>query len=172
MTSHIVRRVITGTSTHGTSHFSSDEACPVTLVTPLFSSADIWTLAARPADPRAGDASSGTVVLEPPPTGLVVRKVIFPPDKVWKGSADYEAALAAAGGADSHAGADASDGMHVTHTVDIAYVISGEIVAVLEDGEKTLHAGDSLIQRGTKHAWSNRTDSDAVLLFTQVSTLA
>ena len=172
MTSHIVRRVITATGPQGRSHFSSDEACPVTLVTPLFSSADIWTLATRPADPVADDASGGTVVLEPPPTGLLVRKVIFPPDETWKGNADYEAALAAASGADSHAGADATDGMHVTRTVDIAYVISGEIVAVLEEGEKTLHAGDSLIQRGTKHAWSNRSDRDAVLLFTQVSTLA
>jgi hypothetical protein len=138
----------------------------------MFSAADIWTVASSPADPRVGDASSGAVVLEPPPTGLVVRKAIFHPDKVWKESADYEAALAAAGGADAHAGGEASDGMHVTRTVDIAYVISGEIVAILEDGETTLREGDSLIQRGTKHAWSNRTDRDAVVLFTQVSTVA
>lgn len=172
MTMPMVRRVITASNSQGRSHFSSDEACPATLVTPMFSAADIWTIAARPADVRAEDASSGAVVLEPPPTGLVVRKAIFHPDRLWKESADYELALAAAGGAGSHVGSEASDGMHITHTVDVAYVISGEIVAILEDGEKTLREGDSLIQRGTRHAWSNRTDRDAVVLFTQVSTLA
>lgn len=170
MTAPRVRRVITANDPQGRSHFSSDEACQATLVTPMFSAADIWTIAARPADVRRDDASTGSVVLEPPPLGLVVRKAIFHPDRAWKGSADYEAALAAASGADAHTDDHSSEGMHLTQTVDIAYVIEGEIVAILQDGETTLRAGDSLIQRGTRHAWSNRTDRDAVVLFTQVST--
>lgn len=32
----------------------------------------------------------------------------------------------------------------------------GEITAVLDDGETVLRAGDVLVQRGTNHAWSNR----------------
>lgn len=35
-------------------------------------------------------------------------------------------------------------------------IISGEIYAVTETGETLLRPGDCLVQRGTKHAWSNR----------------
>jgi quercetin dioxygenase-like cupin family protein len=42
---------------------------------------------------------------------------------------------------------------------------SGEIVAMMDEGEALLKAGDVLIQRGTNHAWSNRTDEPAYLAF-------
>jgi uncharacterized cupin superfamily protein len=44
-------------------------------------------------------------------------------------------------------------------------VLSGEIVAMMDEGEALLKAGDVLIQRGTNHAWSNRTDEPAYLAF-------
>jgi quercetin dioxygenase-like cupin family protein len=59
--------------------------------------------------------------------------------------------------------------MHKTDTVDYAIVISGEIYAVMEKGEVLLHPGDSLIQRGTNHAWSNRTEQPCVVAFVMVS---
>jgi len=52
-------------------------------------------------------------------------------------------------------------GMHKTRTVDYCIVFSGEIWAVLDEGEVLLRAGDCLVQRGTHHAWSNRTDEPA-----------
>jgi quercetin dioxygenase-like cupin family protein len=47
-------------------------------------------------------------------------------------------------------------GMHRTDTVDVVTVVSGELHAILETGEIVLRAGDSIVQRGTMHAWSNR----------------
>jgi uncharacterized cupin superfamily protein len=44
-------------------------------------------------------------------------------------------------------------------------VLSGEIFAVLDEQEVLLRAGDVLIQQGTNHAWSNRTDKPAVIAF-------
>ena len=44
-------------------------------------------------------------------------------------------------------------------------VLSGEITALMDDGEVLLKAGDVLIQRGTNHAWSNRTAEPAVVAF-------
>ena len=44
-------------------------------------------------------------------------------------------------------------------SVDYAIVLSGEIHALMDEGEVLLKAGDVLIQRGTNHAWSNRTDA-------------
>jgi quercetin dioxygenase-like cupin family protein len=35
----------------------------------------------------------------------------------------------------------------------------------MDEGETLLRAGDVLIQRGTNHAWSNRTEEPAVLAF-------
>ena len=56
-------------------------------------------------------------------------------------------------------------GMHKTSTVDYAIVLSGEIYALMDEGEVLLAAGDVLIQRGTNHAWSNRTDAPAYVAF-------
>ena len=55
--------------------------------------------------------------------------------------------------------------MHQTDTVDYAIVLEGEIVAVLEEAETVLKAGDILIQRGTNHAWSNRSGTSCKVAF-------
>jgi uncharacterized cupin superfamily protein len=48
--------------------------------------------------------------------------------------------------------------MHITDTVDYAIILFGEMYAVMEEGETLMKAGDVLVQRGTNHAWSNRSD--------------
>jgi mannose-6-phosphate isomerase-like protein (cupin superfamily) len=55
--------------------------------------------------------------------------------------------------------------MHRTKTLDYVVVIEGEIVLVLDDAELTLNAGDVVVQRGTDHAWENRTDKVARAVF-------
>ena len=56
-------------------------------------------------------------------------------------------------------------GFHKTNSVDYAIVLSGEIYALMDEGEVLLRAGDVLVQRGTHHAWSNRSDEPARLAF-------
>lgn len=46
--------------------------------------------------------------------------------------------------------------MHRTRTLDYVVVIQGEIVLLLDDSEVTLRQGDVVVQRGTDHAWENR----------------
>ena len=53
--------------------------------------------------------------------------------------------------------------MHKTSTVDYLIVLKGEIWAVLETGEVCLKPGDIMIQRGTNHSWSVRTDEPCLL---------
>lgn len=55
--------------------------------------------------------------------------------------------------------------MHKTSSVDYAIVLSGEIWAILEEGEALMRAGDVLIQRATSHSWSNRSDSPCIVAF-------
>jgi uncharacterized cupin superfamily protein len=55
--------------------------------------------------------------------------------------------------------------MHRTETVDYGIVVSGEITLVLDKGEANLKAGDVVIQRGTNHAWANRSGKPCRMLF-------
>ena len=58
--------------------------------------------------------------------------------------------------------------MHRTETVDYSYCLEGEIYMVLDDSELLIKAGDAVVQRGTNHAWSNRSDSVCKMLFVLV----
>jgi uncharacterized cupin superfamily protein len=55
--------------------------------------------------------------------------------------------------------------MQKTRTLEFALVIEGEITLVLDTGEATLRAGDTVVQRGTNHAWSNRSDAPCIVAF-------
>ena len=46
--------------------------------------------------------------------------------------------------------------MHRTETIDYVIVIEGEIEMDMDDSTVKLKAGDIMIQRGTNHAWANR----------------
>ena len=58
--------------------------------------------------------------------------------------------------------------MHRTQTIDYVVVIDGEIVLILEDSEVNLTKGDVVVQRGTNHAWENRSDRVALAAFFHV----
>jgi quercetin dioxygenase-like cupin family protein len=55
--------------------------------------------------------------------------------------------------------------MHKTKTVDYGLVLEGEIWLVLDDSEVLCRQGDIIIQRGTNHAWANRSDADCAVAF-------
>jgi uncharacterized cupin superfamily protein len=58
--------------------------------------------------------------------------------------------------------------MHRTETIDYGLVLEGEIFLLLDDSEAHLRAGDVVIQRGTLHAWENRSDRLARMAFVLV----
>jgi mannose-6-phosphate isomerase-like protein (cupin superfamily) len=55
--------------------------------------------------------------------------------------------------------------MHRTRTLDYVVVIEGELVLILDDSEVILKAGDVVVQRGTGHAWENRSGTIARAAF-------
>jgi uncharacterized cupin superfamily protein len=55
--------------------------------------------------------------------------------------------------------------MHRTRTLDYAVVIEGEVVLILEDSEVPLKKSDVVVQRGTNHAWENRSDKITRMVF-------
>lgn len=59
--------------------------------------------------------------------------------------------------------------MHRTRTLDYVVVIEGEAVLILDDSEVFLNKGDVVVQRGTDHAWENRSDKVARLAFFHIT---
>ena len=59
--------------------------------------------------------------------------------------------------------------MHRTRTLDYVVVIEGELVLILDDSEVTLKPGDVVVQRGTDHAWENRSSTIARAAFFHVN---
>jgi mannose-6-phosphate isomerase-like protein (cupin superfamily) len=163
------RVVTTGLGPDGRSTVASDDNTITRAVTPTFTVADVWQTDSVPPRVDAPSTLDGTVALDPPKGGVLVRLVSFPPDSEWQTGSGYEDAMAAIGGADSHHGDDEIAGLHATDTIDVVTVVEGEIYAVLQDKEVRLTVGDSLVQQGTKHAWSNRTDKPATIVATMVS---
>jgi quercetin dioxygenase-like cupin family protein len=55
--------------------------------------------------------------------------------------------------------------MHRTETIDYVIVLEGEIEMDMDDSTVKLKAGDVMVQRGTNHAWSNRSNARARVAF-------
>src|SRR5882757_3438604 len=58
--------------------------------------------------------------------------------------------------------------MHRTETVDYVIVIEGEIEMDMDNSTVKLKQGDILVQRGTNHAWANRSNQHARVAFVLV----
>ena len=107
--------------------------------------------------------------IEPPVDGSVCRYVTIPPDASWMGTIDEDkvrAFFAAMGSPD--ACRYSYDAPHPylqrTETLDYVYVLEGEVTLILDVEEVHLQEGDSVVQRGAQHAWSNRTDKPCTLI--------
>ena len=59
--------------------------------------------------------------------------------------------------------------MHRTQTLDYVVVIEGQAVLILDDTEMVLSQGDVVVQRGTDHAWENRSDQVTRLAFFHIA---
>lgn len=131
---------------------------------------EIWSTDATPAlIDNGADPTDRPLVLSPPASGSLIRVVDIPPDSVQNQLSEEQAAAAFAEIGQAHAGTGKSDSrhklMHRTETLDYGIVTEGEVWLVLDDSEVRLQRGDVVIQRGTNHAWSNRTESMARMVF-------
>lgn len=158
------RRVVSGLNAEGKSVIMVDEISPVRMALPAFVANDVWRAETLPTTFEA-DALGTTLELDPPPGGITVRLVTFVPDS-WIDREGYDKTIEQFHGADYKAsGGGLAIGMHKMTTVDVDTVISGELWCVFDSGEETLlKQGDTIINRGTVHAWSNRTDQPATVV--------
>jgi uncharacterized cupin superfamily protein len=106
--------------------------------------------------------------IEPPANGSVLRVVTFPPDASWQGKVgarEVAAFFSSMGspGASTYSPQAPHPYMQKTRSLEFGIVLEGEIVLMLDTQEVKLKAGDFVVQRGTNHAWSNRSNIPAVV---------
>ena len=168
-----IRRVVTGHDAAGRSIIWQDGPAPQTLEPlPQVRLSELWETGSPADNSGERDAALRANRIEPHhPAGTIFRVVEFPPDRVTA-DADMGAAFEEMGSGAAHDAASDTPGMHRTQTTDYAIVLEGEIWAVMEAGETCLRAGGVLVQRGTNHAWSNRSDKPALVAFVLIGAAA
>lgn len=138
---------------------------------PGFASARMWVTDRTPVPLKnLRESLRLPHTLEPPPGGSVCRVVTFPPEASYRGrigAKEVQAYFATMGspGASTYSPTAPHPYMQKTCTLDFALVIEGEITLVLDTEEVHLTAGDTVVQRGTNHAWSNRSSRPCVIAF-------
>ena len=101
------------------------------------------TFAGHAVPAPAGDPTDGMTEFFPPADGTTFIVGVFPPYGTVP--------------------------MHLTDSTDYGSLINGNVWLIMEDGsEIELQPGDSVIQTGGLHAWENRADAPATMLFVMV----
>lgn len=167
-----IRRIVTADDANGRSRIAEDapaKAVRTVSERPGYRSVNVWRTEAAPAPINAPDTvEQHQGILPPGNGGSILRIIDFPPELADPAERKRQI-QATFGGMFSDAHHDkregAHPGMHRTHTVDYAILLEGEIWAVMDEGETLMRAGDVLIQRGTNHAWANRSNRTARIAF-------
>jgi mannose-6-phosphate isomerase-like protein (cupin superfamily) len=93
------------------------------------SGCDLWLEETVPVDfsDQSDPIADYSVQMWPPTGGVIIRTI------TWQPGFSYP--------------------MHRSDTVDVMFVISGQLELIVEDGSAVLGPGDCIVQRGTTHAW-------------------
>jgi len=126
------RRAVTGVDSSGKSVIISDGPVPeaARFSTPgKASGCDLWLEETVPVDflDQSDPIADYSVQMWPPIGGVIIRTI------TWQPGFSYP--------------------MHRSDTVDVMFVISGQLELIVEDGSAVLGPGDCIVQRGTSHAW-------------------
>ena len=172
---HQIRRVLTGHDEKGRAVVVSDGPAPSVHINKAeqdWFSVDIWRTHEMPAKivTKTEEPTAGPRRQMPTANGTVLRINSFPPEseavramtpadslRVFEGLGNPKAATFGKGGRHPM--------MHRTESVDYALILSGEITMLLDDEEVLLKAGDVVVQCGTNHAWSNRSNAPCTIAF-------
>ena len=143
----VTRRIVTGHTPDRRSVVLTDAPVPHVRALPGARFDEVWSVASAPAvlglAPITEPTSISPQIALGTGFGNLIRMIEFLP--------------ASSGGKRSP--------MHRTRTIDYGIVLEGEIVLILSDSEVLLRAGDIVIQRGTDHAWENRSETPAKIVF-------
>lgn len=165
-----VRRLVTGDDEQGLSMVVEDKPA-ANIVRPIpgcqeAALINLWQTKTMPVQfSTLEDLSQLQIPLAPNKNGINFRFVNFPPDADYLHLVTQQEQRAQAweklstNQNESLQKKSPHPLMHRTKTIDFGIVLSGEIYLVLDKEERLMREGDVVIQRGTNHAWSNRSSS-------------
>lgn len=164
------RRIVVTDREAGKSCLVSDSPSPAVHTDPArpgYASQRMWVTDGTPAK-IVLETLHLPYTIQPPRNGSVLRIDTFPSDAGWRGkvgAAEVKAFFSAVGSpeASTYSPHAPHPYMQKMRTLDFCIVLEGEIMLVLDTQEVALKAGDFVVQRGTNHAWSNRSEKPAVV---------
>ncbi len=158
--STMIRRVVTGHDASGKAVVIADGQPPTKRDMPAIEQALLWVTRKTPAsNAGSADDSKTEIGIPPPANGSIFRVIDFKPE-----TGAHAAPAHTPEGVQTPKDAR-HPGMHRTRSIDYAIVMEGEIDMLLDDSEVHLKAGDVVIQRGTYHAWANRSGKNCRIFF-------
>lgn len=165
-----IRRVVTGHDKNGRATVIMDSDATSILQRPNrpgVTLTNLWQVDSTPAQmERSDDPVEGPLILHPPKNGSIFRIVQFDPeDPEVLAKLDGKAAFAEMGAASNVVEDARHPFMHRTDSVDYAVILTGEIYMMMDDEDYLLKAGDTVVQQGTNHAWSNRGTEPCLIAF-------
>ncbi|MEK8046878.1 cupin domain-containing protein [Ideonella margarita] len=169
-----IQRVVTGHDSEGKAIVSSHGPLPTVVEIAAIPGTvfhEVWSTSATPAALDNGaDPTTAALMLPPPPHGSRMRFVDIPPDTedfLAHGAKKMKTAFSQIGDetASTVQAASPHPLMHRTESIDYGVVIEGEMTLMLDDSEVQLKPGSVVIQRGTNHAWANRSGKPCRMLF-------
>lgn len=171
----VIRRIVTGHDANGRAIVLEDRTAPSIRHNPAHHghvSVELWKTEGAPVAVTAAEAdpTTGPKQIHPPRHGTVFRISEIPPEteEMRNMGPEQVAEVFKAFGNDNISTFGKTQRhpfMHRTESVDYAVVLEGEVYLVLDDSEVLVSAGDVVIQRGTNHAWSNRSGQPARMLY-------
>ncbi|RAX43722.1 hypothetical protein DQ354_19235 [Arthrobacter sp. AQ5-06] len=167
------KRIVVGPDAEGRSAVLDTEQTNVQEEEGFFWRATLWGTQETPADNSVeGDRSLDVKTREPFPNGMICRAVEIPPDhqdadKHREVFADLNKKVGQRFEA-TEAESARHPTMHRTETLDSITCVIGEIYLVTDVEEVLMTPGDTVIIRGTNHAWSNRSNSSCLLVGTMI----
>jgi len=133
---------------------------------------EVWNTRETPAkiDRRSSEPAENGLVLAPPKGGTRIRVLDIPPESDEIHHMDEATARAhfesiGSPDASTYKPGASHPFMHRTETIDYGIVLEGELVLIVDRGETTVRAGDIVVQRGTNHAWANRSGKNCRIAF-------
>lgn len=168
------RRIVTGHDAEGKAVIQ--HAAPPTRVVDVSKNGprfyEVWNTRDMPApiDRDGLEPFEDKLTLAPPSHGTRIRVLDIQPETAQMQSLDAAEGrrhFEALNAGDASTGGEGAPHpfMHRTETIDYGIVLLGEIYLIVDRGEILCRQGDIVIQRGTNHAWANRSDKVCRIAF-------
>ena len=163
------RRIVIGQYPNGDIKRISDETAQDIITDkarPGYKSIKIWATLGSPANfgnSAKEESDSYPHTLIPPKSGSMCRFVTIPPENeyIYKVTReDVKNFYKSINSIELFSARNLKHPyMHKKNSLDYIYVMKGSIVLILDEDQVQLNQGDTIVNLGGNHAWSNRTDS-------------